>query len=152
MDQNFLDLLRLFDQHKVKYLIIGGYAVSLYAEPRYTKDLDFWIECSTANARKLMAALQEFGAPLASIRIQDFATPGCAYTAGIPPLRFDILTRIKGAKFSTAYTKRRKVKIEDVPACYVSYETLLLLKKAAGRDQDKADVKTLKRFKPSKSL
>lgn len=150
MDQNFLDLLQLFDAHKVKYLIIGGYAVSYYAEPRYTKDLDFWIECSGVNGRRIIAALEEFGAPLASITAKDFATPGVAYTAGLPPLRFDILTRVKGADFKTAYENRLRTSLNGIPVHYVPLEVLIELKKAAGRPQDKVDISQLKKIQGKK--
>jgi hypothetical protein len=154
MDQNFLDLLQLFDQHDVKYLIIGGYAVSFYAEPRYTKDIDFWVECSLSNGRRILRALEEFGAPLATISAHDFALPGTAYTAGLPPLRFDVLTRVSGGNFREAFPKRKTVMIGKVPLHYVPLEALMRLKKSAGRPQDKIDLQKLKTFAkiPSRKL
>lgn len=148
MDQNFLDLLQLFDQHRVRYLIIGGYAVSFYAEPRYTKDIDLWVECSLSNGRRIFKALEEFGAPLATISAQDFAVAGTAYTAGLPPLRFDILTKVSGGNFKSAFDKRRTVNIDKVPLHYVPIEELMKLKKSAGRPQDKLDLQKLKQFVP----
>ncbi len=148
MNQNFLDLLQLFEEHKVKYLIIGGYAVSFYSEPRYTKDIDFWIECSLSNGKRLIKALDEFGAPLAAISAKDFATKGTAYTAGLPPLRFDILTRIPGALFENAFKSRTKIRIGKTNVNYISFTDLLKVKAAAGRPQDKLDLEKLKKFKP----
>jgi len=150
MDQNFLDLLQLFDRHKVKYLIIGGYAVSLYSEPRYTKDIDLWIECSISNSRRTFKALKEFGAPLSSISAEDFAISGTMYTAGLPPLRFDVLTRVKGSTFKRAYAERNTINLGKVPLHYVPLNILLSLKKAAGRSQDKLDLRKLKSFLPRK--
>jgi predicted nucleotidyltransferase len=147
MDQNFLDLLQLFAEHKVKFLIIGGYAVSFHAEPRYTKDIDFWIETSRANSKRVYAALDEFGAPLATMSPTDFSQAGVSYTAGLAPLRFDILTKISGGEFAVAYKKRQTIHINEIPVHYVSLENLIQIKQAAGRPQDKLDVTLLKRFK-----
>jgi hypothetical protein len=66
MNSNFEDLLKLFNANRVEYLIVGGYAVMLYTEPRYTKDLDIWIAATSENAAKVYAALAAFGAPLAA--------------------------------------------------------------------------------------
>lgn len=143
MDQNFLDLLQFFEEHKVKYSIIDGYAVSFYSEPRYTKDIDFLIECSLTNGRRILKALSEFGAPLSTITAKDFARPGTAYTAGLPPLRFDILTSVSGVVFKTAYKKKNRVKIGKLFVNYISYEDLISAKTAAGRPQDKIDLKKL---------
>jgi len=72
---HFKDLLSALNARKAKYLIVGGYAVMLYSEPRYTKDLDIWIDATPANASRVFQALAEFGAPLAGIRAQDFVAP-----------------------------------------------------------------------------
>jgi len=146
MDQNFLDLLQCFERHRVKYLVIGGYAVSFHGEPRYTKDLDFLIECSKTNSRRIHAALEEFGAPLATIHRDDFSIPGTAYTAGLPPLRFDILTRVAGVDFKRAYTRRVSTAVGKSKVDYISIADLIASKKAAGRPQDLVDAKKLASF------
>lgn len=143
MDQNFLDLLQCFERHKVKFLVIGGYAVSFHAEPRYTKDVDFLVECSKSNSRRLYSALDEFGAPLASVAKDDFAVPGTAYTAGLPPLRFDILNRIAGVDFKEAYSRRVSTHIGKTKVYYLALDDLINAKKAAGRPQDLTDAKKL---------
>lgn len=91
--------------------------------------------------------LDEFGAPLAGVEPIDFATPGTSYTAGLPPVRFDILTQVKGATFKEMYANRTKVMIGCVPVFYVSLEGLIKIKRATGRPQDKIDVELLKKFK-----
>ena len=146
MDQNFLDLLQCFEKFKVRYLIIGGYAVSFHAEPRYTKDIDFWVECSKANSKKIFQALDDFGAPMATINQNDFSIPGNSYTAGIPPIRFDILTKVSGGNFTKAYTKKLSIMIKKIPLHYISLKDLIVLKKAAASPQDLVDVKSLTRF------
>ncbi len=90
MNSDFKELLRTFSDCRVKYLVIGGYAVIRYTEPRYTKDLDLWISADAQNARSIYAALKESGAPLAGLTEQDFAEEGYFYQMGVPPLRVDV--------------------------------------------------------------
>ena len=85
MNSDFKDLLSCLNEKKVKYLVVGGYAVTYYAEPRYTKDLDLWVEASPQNSRRLVRALSDFGAPTDSLAPLDFATPGVLFIFGIPP-------------------------------------------------------------------
>jgi hypothetical protein len=82
VNSDFSDLLRLFNANQVKYLVIGGYALIQYAEPRYTKDLDLWISADATNAQAVYRALREFGAPLADLSAADFAQEGYFYTDG----------------------------------------------------------------------
>jgi hypothetical protein len=95
---HFSELLRILSAHKAEFLIVGGYAVMKYTEPRYTKDLDIWIRNSPQNAGRVYAALAEFGAPLAAdgLTVQDFASSSMVYQIGRPPLRIDIITKITG--------------------------------------------------------
>ena len=95
MNSDFEELLSLFNDNEVKYLVVGGYAVMLYTEPRYTKDLDVWIEASQENAARVFHALAEFGAPLRGLTPADFAKEGCFYQLGRPPVRVDILMSIE---------------------------------------------------------
>src|ERR1035438_4983942 len=96
MSSDFEELLRIFNGNEVKYLIVGGHAVMLYTEPRYTKDLDVWIEASEENAARVFMALAEFGAPLTGLKPSDFARQGFFYQLGQPPARVDILMSIDG--------------------------------------------------------
>jgi len=146
MHSDFLELLQLLNSHKVRYLIIGGYAVSFQAEPRHTKDLDIWIEASKSNGKKLLKALGKFGAPIANLSEQDISTPGLLYIFGIPPLRIDILNRLKGSSFAVAYSKRTKFKVGDITIPVVGLADLMRIKRAAGRPQDLADLARLKLY------
>ncbi len=85
MNSDFRDLLRLFNAHRVRYLVVGGYAVMKYTEPRYTKDLDVWVEATPRNAKKVFKALRKFEAPLANLTEADFANEGFFYQMGRPP-------------------------------------------------------------------
>ncbi len=95
MNSDFKDLLRIFDDNKVKYLVIGGYAVAKHGEPRYTKDIDLWISNNRENAEKVYFALEKFGAPLKNITVEDFTIPTVVFQIGIEPARIDILMGLK---------------------------------------------------------
>ena len=102
MNSDFKELLSILNANQVKYLIIGGYAVSEYAEPRYTKDLNIWIEASNDNAERIFASLKEFKAPLFNLKPSDFAVEGGFYQMGRPPVRVDILMSITEMNFTDA--------------------------------------------------
>ena len=144
MHSDFLELLQLFAKHKVKYLIIGGYAVGIHAEPRATKDLDLWVEASLPNGRKLLKALVEFGAPTDNLTASDIGEPGLLYVFGIAPLRVDILNRVGNEVFAVAYKDRKVVRAGKIEISVVSKTILKRMKRAAGRPQDKADLKKLR--------
>ncbi len=102
VNSDFSDLLRLFNNNGVRYLIIEGYAFIQYAEPRYTKDLDLWISTDTQNAQAVYKALKKFGAPLMGLTENDFTEEGYFYQMGVPPVRVDILMGIPGVTFERA--------------------------------------------------
>jgi len=146
MEKNFLDLLRLLNDFKVKYLLIGGYAVGIHAEPRFTKDLDIWIEPSKSNAKKILLLLRQFGAPVDNLTEEDLATPGLIYIFGIPPQRVDLINKLKGANFRDCHKRKVKKRIGKLIVNVVSIADLIFLKKIAGRPQDKLDILNLKKF------
>src|SRR5712691_1555845 len=100
MNPDFLDIIRALLDAKVRFIIVGAYAVNLYVDPRATGDLDIWVEPTAANAAKLMRALKAFGVPLTDVSESDFALPGITYQIGIAPRRIDILTEISGIEFA----------------------------------------------------
>lgn len=143
VNSDFTDLLKLFNDNNVKYLVIGGYAFIQYAEPRYTKELDLWISTDTANARAVFRALRDFGAPLAGMTEQDFAEEGYFYQMGVPPVRVDILMGIPGLEFETAWANRVEVDFEGLTVSFISKEDLITAKRASGRPQDLNDADLL---------
>jgi predicted nucleotidyltransferase len=142
--QDFLELLRVFAKHRVRYALIGGYAVGIHAEPRYTKDLDILISANPKNAALVLKALTEFGAPVDNLSIEELSKPGLLYVFGIPPLRVDILNRIKGVDGEGVVRRAKKVKIGNTFLKVVTVEDLIKLKKLAGRKQDLADIEKLR--------
>lgn len=143
VNSDFSDLLRLFNDNGVRYLVIGGYAVVQYAEPRYTKDLDLLISTDEQNARAVYHALRAFGAPLAGLTERDFMEDGTFYQMGIPPLRVDILMGIPGVDFDPAWQQRVEVQFDDLIVPFISRSDLIKAKLASGRPQDLIDVDLL---------
>ncbi len=141
---DFKELLRIFEKHKIRYLIVGGYAVMKYSEPRFTKDLDVLIATDQDNAESVYLALKEFGAPLENLTSDDFAHKGYFYQMGKPPLRVDIMMSIPGIEFDEAWSNREVVQLDDLKILFISRSDLIRAKKASGRPQDRIDVEKLR--------
>ncbi|MDX2178539.1 MAG: nucleotidyltransferase [Bryobacteraceae bacterium] len=148
MISDFAELLRVFNRSGVKYLLIGGHAVMHYTEPRYTKDLDLWVEASPQNSVSVVEALRIFGAPLvrrATWKIDSggFAEVGYFYSMGVPPARVDIMMSISGVSFEQAWERRETTLFEGVETPVISKADLIAAKKSAGRARDLADLESL---------
>lgn len=143
VNSDYSDLLKIFNDNGVKYLVIGGYAVIQHAEPRFTKDLDLWISTDAVNAATVYKSLQEFGAPLVGLTEADFAEEGYFYQVGVPPVRIDILMGIPGLQFAEAWKRRIEVKFDDLPVVFISRQDLIISKRASGRPQDVLDADLL---------
>lgn len=144
VNPDFSDLLKTFNANGVKYLVVGAYAVMVYAEPRFTKDLDIWVEPTQDNAERVWKALEEFGAPLQQVTLADFRNKELVYQIGIEPNRIDILMGISGIRFETAWKNRNKRKYGDENMQIIGKNDLMRSKRKAGRDQDLLDLKRLK--------
>jgi hypothetical protein len=136
--------LRIFNRSKVRYLVVGGYAVAKHAEPRYTKDLDIWISNSKKNAELVYEALREFGAPLNDIEKEDFTKSDLVYQIGIEPARVDILMGLKAMDFDECWQRRSTTTIGDLEIHFISIDDLIVNKQKTGRPQDLIDAKILK--------
>lgn len=145
MNSDFKDLLRLFVAHEVRYLVVGGYAVSHHSQPRFTKDLDLWIEPEAANASRIAKSLREFGIPLIEVDESDFAREGLQFAVGMPPTQLDFLTTVPGLSFAPCWDRRETVAIGDMPVAYLSKADLIIAKRTAGRAQDLADLEELEK-------
>jgi predicted nucleotidyltransferase len=145
MYPDFKELLSVFNAHNVRYLIVGGYAVSIHAQPRATKDLDILIDPSKENSEAVFAALVRFGAPIAGLTAADFTELESFFRMGTPPAMVDILPKIKGVDFKTAWERRVIREIEDgLSVPFISRDDLLAAKLSAGRPGDLADVAALR--------
>jgi len=125
VNSDFSDLLRILRDNGVKYLVIGGYALVQYAEPRFTNDLDLWTSTDPANAAAVFESLPEFGAPLAGLTAADFAEEGYFFQMGVPPVRVDILMGIPGVQFADAWERKNEVNFDDLPVTLISRQDLL---------------------------
>lgn len=143
MNQDFVDLLRAFTAHDVRFLLVGAYALGVHGRPRATGDLDVWIEASPANADRVMQALAAFGAPLAEVSAADFARPGIVFQMGLPPARIDVLTEITGVSFAEAWTDRVRAPFGPVVVDVIGREAFIKNKRATGRAKDLGDVESL---------
>jgi hypothetical protein len=141
---DFRELLKIFEKHKIRYLIVGGYAVMKYSEPRFTKDLAVLIATDRDNANAVYSALKEFGAPLENLISDDFTHKDYFYQMGRPPLRVDIMMSIPGIEFDEAWENREVVELADLKIFFISRSDLIQSKEASGRPQDKMDVDKLK--------
>jgi hypothetical protein len=144
-NRDFSDLLSELSAAEARFLVVGAHAVVFYSVPRYTKDLDLWIEPSAENARSVLAALERFGAPLSDLRLEDLTTPGIIFQIGVEPNRIDLLTDVEGLDFESAWKRRVAATYGDVPIFILSLDDLLASKRAAGRPQDLLDAEWLER-------
>ncbi len=147
IEKDFKEFIGLLNEKKVKYLIVGGFAFSFYAIPRYTKDLDILIERSKENIKKLMNVLKEFGFGNVGLKEEDFLNENNIIQLGYEPVRIDILVSIEGISFSEAWKQKKIGHYGDEECFYISIDDLIKNKEAAGRLRDKADVEILRKIK-----
>jgi hypothetical protein len=147
MYPDFKELLSVLNEHRVKYLIVGAYAVGVHAQPRATKDLDILVKADAKNAKAVFAALAKFGAPLEGLTAADFAEPGPFFRMGHAPVGVDVLTKIPGIEFDAAWRHRVQDVVDEntgLKATFISADDLIASKLASGRLQDLADADAVK--------
>lgn len=142
---DYRDILSAFEKADVEYLLVGAYALAAHGQPRATGDIDLWIRPTHDNAANVMQALQEFGAPLSTVRQEYFTSPEVVFQIGISPRRIDILTSIDAVDFDTAWHDRMDVEIEGIVVPVLSRAHFIQNKRALGRAQDKADIERLEK-------
>jgi hypothetical protein len=144
MPKGLKELLRAFNDHAVKYLIVSGYAFGVHAEPRATKDLDLFIRSDKENSQAIFRALAQYGAPLGGLSPADFMD-GTIFQLGQPPARVDILQHIDGVSFDQAWENRVEGLLDgEIRTVVISKQDLIRNKLASGREQDLLDVKMLR--------
>ncbi|MBI4598096.1 MAG: nucleotidyl transferase AbiEii/AbiGii toxin family protein [Candidatus Omnitrophica bacterium] len=147
-ERDFEELLGSFNKHKVRYCLVGAFAVAYHAIPRYTKDMDLLIEPSEENAKKILNALRDFGFGALNITAHDLTTAGQIVQLGYEPLRVDLLTSVKGSTFSEIWRHRRQGLYGKRRVWFIGLDELIKSKQASGRPQDRVDVKKLEKRKP----
>lgn len=158
MYPDFKELLSILNEHRVKYLVVGAYAVGIHAQPRATKDLDILVSTDADNAKAVFAALVKFGAPLEGFTAADFSEAGPFFRIGRAPVGVDVLTKIPGIEFDAAWQRRVEDVVDEktgLRATFISADDLIASKQAAGRLQDLADVEAVQkaqRLRPASPL
>ncbi len=143
LNRDFREFIQSLNDNQVRYLVVGGYAVALHGNPRYTKDMDVWIEISPENASNVIKALEQFGFGELKLKAADFVVPDQIIQLGYPPTRIDLHNTLTGVDFSTCYASRVEVEMEDVTVNFVDLKNLKKNKRATGRYQDLADLENL---------
>ena len=143
LNQDFKEFIQLLNENQVNYLVIGGYAVAVHGHPRYTKDIDIWIEISEENSQKIVTALAEFGFGSLGLTSQDFQEPHQIIQLGYPPNRIDLITSPDGIDFHTCYATKIEVLLDDIVVKFIDLDNLKKNKLSSGRLQDLADLENL---------
>jgi hypothetical protein len=147
LQPDLIDLLSEFRSSGVEYLIVGGWAVGIHAEPRYTKDLDILVGSSPDNLLRVVTALERYGAPPALIESVRTMTSEEFVFFGVPPARIDLLRAVPGVDFAAAWPRRRTLEWNGVEVHVIGFDDLCASKRAAGRPKDLRDVRLLERFR-----
>ena len=143
LNQDFKEFIQSLNDNQVRYLVVGGYAVALHGYPRYTKDIDIWIELAPANASRIVRALEQFGFSSLGLKEQDFLDADTIIQLGYPPRRIDLLTTLPGVDFEQCFAVKVVVDMDGLPINFIDLENLKKNKRATGRSQDIADIENL---------
>ena len=141
LPDDFREFIECLNKHEVRYLLVGGWAVGIYGNPRATKDIDFLIATEDENIERLQNALFEFGAP--TVAGEVFQEPGNVYRIGSSPIQIDIINKASGIEFDACYARRKVLSTDEVMISLIAKADLITNKKASGRLRDLADVEFL---------
>jgi len=147
LSEDFKEFIKLLNEKGVKYLIVGGYAVAYYGNPRYTKDIDLWIWPNENNAEKMVETLKDFGFSSLGLTKSDFFNPDNIIQLGYPPNRIDLITDLTGVDFEVCFANRQEVEMDELKINFISLDDLIANKIKTGRHQDLADVQKLNKKK-----
>jgi hypothetical protein len=143
LNPDFRDILSAFIAHHVEFLVVGGYAMAAHRLPRATKDLDLWVRPESANAARILSALDAFGAPRHGLTARDLEAAGTIYQVGVPPNRVDVITTVDGVAFEAAWAERLHVDIDGIRIPVIGRRHLVANKRTVGRPQDLVDADLL---------
>jgi hypothetical protein len=143
LNPDFRDILFAFIEAKVEFLVVGGYAMAAHRLPRATKDLDLWVRPSLENARRVLSALDAFGAPRHGLTASDLEAEGTIYQVGVPPNRVDVITLVEGVQFESAWRERAEVDIDGLRIPVIGKAHLIANKRTVRRPQDLLDADLL---------
>ncbi len=147
LNEDYKDMLHVLSDEKVKFLLVGAYAMAAHGYPRATMDIDIWVMPSPQNADAVLRALRRFGTSLHNLTKEDLLREGTIFQIGVAPRRIDILTAASGLEFEEVYGRSLSVNIEGVEVHIPSIDDLIRNKKASGRTKDLADAEALESLK-----
>ena len=150
LNKDFREFIQLLNENKVKYLVIGGYAVAFHGYPRYTKDLDFWIWANPDNADRLLKTIKDFGLGSMNLSKEDLLDLDNVIQIGYEPNRIDVIIDLEGLDFESCYGRRIDSTMDDINVPFIGLEDLIKNKLTTGRMQDKVDANKLKKSKGKK--
>jgi predicted nucleotidyltransferase len=142
LNRDFKEFAESLHARGVEYLIVGGYALAAHGHPRYTGDIDFWIQRTPENLERLLMALKDFGFGSLGLSTHDF-TPDSVIQLGQPPRRIDLMTTIDGVDFDRCYARRETVELAGLRLNIIGLEDFKANKRATGRLKDLADLEGL---------
>jgi len=140
---DFKELLRLLNAHKAEFIIVGAYALAFHGVPRFTGDIDIFVKPDPKNAKKILAALEEFGFGSLNLTISDLQDPDKVVQLGVAPVRVDLITSLTGVSWQEAFSGKVQGTFGNVPVYYLGRKEFLSNKKALGRKKDLADIEAL---------
>ena len=140
LPEDFKDFIKFLNEHKVRYLLVGGWAVGIYGNPRATKDAEFLIAIDDDNINNLLKVLKKFGTP--KVEKSVFQIKGNVFRMGRSPIQIDILNEASGIIFKDCYKRKNIIKTDEIDICVISKEDLIKNKRASGRHRDLADIES----------
>src|SRR4030043_679213 len=152
LNEDYRDILHALSDDKVKFLLVGAYALAAHGYPRATMDIDIWVMPSPQNADAVLQALRRFGAPLQNLTKEDLQKDGTIFQIGVAPRRIDIITTASGLEFEETYGRSLSVNIEGIEVHIPSIDDLICTKGASGRTKDLADAEALEFLKTSEQI
>ena len=150
LPKDFKEFLRLLNDHHVKYLLVGGFAVSFHGYTRTTNDIDFWVPMDRDNADRVIAALKEFGFDVPELKADLFLEPNQIVRMGLEPIRIELTTTIDGVEFDDCYRRCVQSELEGIPVSVIDLPDLKMNKRASGRMKDLIDVDELTKLSEDK--
>ncbi len=143
VQQDFRDLLALFNTHKVDYIIVGAHALAYHGAPRYTGDIDIFVRPDSENAQRILSALEKFGFGALGLTAKDFTSPDKVVQLGVAPVRVDIVTSLTGMSWKAAFASRVAGTYGDIEVHYIGKEQFIQNKRTLGRKKDIADIEAI---------
>ena len=147
LNEDYKEMLQCLVGEKVKFLLVGAYALAAHGYPRATMDIDLWVMPSPQNAEAVLRALARFGAPMQGVTATDLQKDDTIYQIGVAPRRIDIITGASGLRFEETFTRATEVEIEGIKVHVPVVDDLIRNKRASGRTKDRADVEALEALK-----